>query len=78
MQLSIVTCNGRKHPYDLKMSAQYLALSCSRARVLHAERLTTYAPWLRWKKLWTAAAQTLAPACGLLVLQLGVTAGNTG
>lgn len=31
MQLSIVTFNGRKHPYDLKVSAQYLALSYSRA-----------------------------------------------
>lgn len=40
MQLSIVILNGRKYPHDLKMSAQYLALSCSRARVLHPERLT--------------------------------------
>ena len=78
MQLSIVTLNGRKHPYDLKMPAQYLALGCSRATVLHTERLTTYAPWLQWNKLWTAAAQTFAPACALLVVRVGVRTGNAG
>lgn len=50
----------------------------SRARVLHPERLTTSAPWVQWKKLWRAAAQTFAPACALLVLWVGVHAGNAG
>lgn len=30
MQLYIIASNGRKHSYDLKMSDQYRALSCSR------------------------------------------------
>lgn len=45
---------------------------------LHFEWLSTYPPCLWWKKLWTAAPQTFAPACAILVLWVGVHTGKAG